>query len=522
MQLLCKMSRWVPCLILMVALPAEAFLSPEHEWVSNRALCVVESYVERKSDAGGRAKDALEILRMFQGAEGRASYGELVSYPDYSARPDQIIDTSKTGAERINSEHVKKQLDSITTGVGEVRRNSHHFRRKALRVFHSEHERAVSIAALTAMTRDPTDRLVDALALNAYADHFLEDALAPGHMTDEADDRSHMQNNRAHDIGNHGGRQFEVARDTWDDLLGILPPNEQPHAQKGGSTSLEDGRTMVLAHCFSGHEGLGQVGLHGPELIDMIGDGELYGKKSGINPEHVDQALLMVLAVARSIRDVIDSYIDAKPVNSYANRECLSPGQIHPDGACFFDGPESAPRSWGPPASFAGFALGRFRSQARPWHEPLHWPEFAMNFELQRLNSTSRVMMSPEFRFNLPLQAKPLALSWGMGYSYVGFVSGYDGHGPDLRMYADLKSWSTFLAAEAGYRFYDRNGRSESAPRFAGKLGFGNGVLSAYFAVSYETELTRSGKRSDFSTFGLGVSAAFSLTEFRDFVAERR
>jgi len=260
----------------------------------------------------------------------------------------------------------------------------------------------------------------------------------------------------------------------------------------------------------------------------------VYGMRDGVAHDQIEQGLFMTLAVARSIRDVIDTFVTQKQSNFFGNRVCAgdesqTKGAIPndykeaPDARprCYFVGKEMVGPDDARRQSFAGFALGTYNSDPRPWYEPLKCPEIGIGFELQRILSTSRVMVSPEVRFNLPLGSDALAFSWGPGFSFVGWADNYNGYGPDIHFYMDIKSWSTFFAVDSGYRFY--NGEvSDHTPRVAGRLGFGNGVFSAYFGVGYDAAIIDGRFRHDGTTFGLGISASVSSTEIADLVRDRR
>jgi len=187
-------------------------------------MCLVADYLERSAnaaqDTNPRRVVAHRVVQGFQMRAAGATYGEISMYPDYVGVSNDLLHTSQQGLWRIDSRAIREHPFLI--GIGEVRRNSHHFRLEAFEEFHSLHDDAVVRAWAASLTIDPQeqeDALVDAIALNAFADHFLEDALAPGHMTDDAHGRSHMQNDRAHDLGNSEGRTFRVPGDVLAELV---------------------------------------------------------------------------------------------------------------------------------------------------------------------------------------------------------------------------------------------------------------------------------------------------------------
>ena len=508
-------------LLELLSSPALAFLRHEHEWVSDKALCLVIHDLEREKGPSSRRARAIEVLRGLQGHECHASYAQITSYPDDVTHDEALVDTTKSGLHRIHTIEVQNAATDFLAKIGEVRINSHHFRLEALQKFHTDHAESVALALQAGITEDD-DLFVDAIARNAFADHFLQDALAPGHMTDDARDKSHMQNNRLHDLANYQGRRLRVRTEVLNELL----------SQLGDDSAA---RKDALEDCFSQAElqiveqadfyGDGEDAA-GPACVVMRGDGELYGPEMGLNDELAEQGLLMTLLLARSIRDPVDTFVDETPTNFFDNQQCKTDDDRELLRCYYVD--EERPQATGDRAcetgqSFAGFEGGQYESIARPWYEPLLWPEVGVGFELQRIRSASRLQLSPELRFNLPLGLAPesLAFTWAVGGSYVGWAQDYDGYGPDLHLYMDIKPWSTFAALDLGYRFYAGQGTSGSRPRGSARVGLTNGVLSGFFSFGYDSTIEGGRLRDDSSTFGLGVSANVSLTELRHLFHDR-
>jgi hypothetical protein len=513
----------IALVILGTASTARAFVRPEHEWFSRRAVCLVLAKLEREGpDESGRQVQAIAALSaMSEGSDDSTDYGQLVAYADYVTFPNDMVDTSQIGAARISSGHVRRRISDTVAVYSELLRNPHHFRLLGLSQFHIWHDTAVNRALEYAGEGREADPLWDALAYNAYADHFLEDFFAPGHMAQEPDGLSHMGNLRVHDTENWTGRDFEPGRGAGG-LLGVvlgLTPDE---------------RAESVARCFPDEDGITLTHVEDSlavVILHMKGDDQVYRSDEGVLEGRERQAAFVALTIARSILDVVQSYIDTIPYNSFPNRRCPAlplegdPGQSSgPPIDCYFVIDESLEAPY-----FAGNRFGSYRSDPDAARSGWIWPSLGGMMELQRIDGTSRWQTSLEFIFDLPSRkifallgqteewSRHYSLEIGAGYSYVnkGALDGgntYDGHGPDLRLYLRAKQLYMFAAAEVGWRFYHGRGQNTNNFRVAGKMGFGNGIFWAYGSVARDKRLTSTGSSWDATMIGFGVSTTIPTT----------
>ncbi len=509
---------------------ASAFVSEEHGWISRRAICIARVHLERTAgEPTRREQQAIEVLAVLsEGNDDLPDYGDLVAYPDYVTFPNEMLDTSRTGRARIAALHVRGRVGDRIANYSELLHNPHHFRLLGVSQFHLWHEIAVARAVDVAAKAQESDPLFDALAYNAYADHFLEDFFAPGHMTREPDGVSHMGNLRIHDTDNWAGRSFQPAERTAA-LLGAVI----------GSTPEE--RDEIVSRCFSPKDGITTADLEAAtssRAIRLQGDNQLYREKDGIQQGRKRQAVFVALVVSRSILDVVESYTRSERQNTFPNRRCRSAEEgsaatAFPSGDCYFvvDENEDNP-------SFAGMGIGRYLSEPDAARVPWVWPTLGLSTELQETDGTSRWQSSLEVLFDLPLEpalrgvgieselTQHLSAELGAGYSYVNkgaFESGddYHGHGPDLRVYVRAKQLYMFVSGEVGWRWYGGLGKNTNNFRAAGRLGFGNGIFWAYGTIGRDSRPTSSGSEDDALIAGFGVEMTIPSTRVLGWAAGR-
>jgi len=508
--------------ILETATPASAFVRPEHEWFSRRALCLVLAKLERDGpDEAGRQPLAVAALRaLSEGSERPTDYGLLVAYADYVTFPNDMVDTSASGAARISSGHVRRRISDTVAVYSELLRNPHHFRQLGLSQYHIWHDTAVDRALEYAREGREADPIWDALAYNAYADHFLEDFFAPGHMTRSPDEISHMGNLRIHDTENWTGREFVPGRGAGGLLGAVL-----------GDTQEE--RVAAVLRCFPPEDGITPADVEDALAVvslHMKGDNQVYREDEGVLEGRERQAAFVVLTIARSILDVTQSFIDAIPYNSFPNRSCPAlpldqdSGVPGPPIDCYFAVDEVEENTY-----FAGTRVGSYLSDPDAARAPWVWPSLGGSTEIQRIDGTSRWATGVELLFDLPTRdlfglfgqtgewIRHYSFELGTGYTYVnkGALEGdtsYNGHGPDLRLYLRMKQLYMFASTEFGWRFYHGRGQSTNNYRVGGRVGFGNGIFWAYGSIARDKRITNNGASWDTSTIGFGVAVTVPST----------
>src|SRR5262245_57657302 len=184
---------------------AHAFESDEHRWISNAAACIAirslrADYPKPENSSPDSPAARFEtVLTKLNGETGLLSvsggtgsvitYGDISVSADFSRSPSLIFDPDGS----LSSTEIGKN-SFLLYGAGETLHNPHHFRFSGLVEYVNWHEHAVLLAerAKRGGPRAPRD-LEKALALSAYADHFLEDSFAPGHAVPIDTAGSHVE-----------------------------------------------------------------------------------------------------------------------------------------------------------------------------------------------------------------------------------------------------------------------------------------------------------------------------------------
>jgi hypothetical protein len=485
--------------------PATAFSTSEHEWISNRAFCMAERMAPPLS---AEKREVLRVIREESDACGKtrvtANYGQLVAFADFSKRPEEAMTFRGKGVDRINYCQMEDNRTVLFRAMREVLVNEHHFGLSALREFHNKHQVAIERAA----GGTPED-LLDALVLNAYADHLLEDTLAPGHMTETAGDKSHMENLRLHERDNERGRNFELNRGFWKTYAAALQGSgrleEVLRCFHSGEEPVRDWIRALVIHSKPDEP------EHKPSYtpIRMEGDGDLLDDDI-VEPDTVPQAGIMVLLVARSVLDVLEASSKDETKNTFENRSCTA--DTDGQGACYFVEPGKQ--------LFAGFSAGAYRDEHLNTAEKTWFPVLGMFAEMQRIKGTSRVQFSGETIIAidwkppgwLPWRLDDFRLEVAGGYSAVTRASGHGGHGPDLRLYLRNKGIHTFIALDLGYRYYSGDGEEARGMKIGGRIGFGNGLFWGFAGVARDLMIEDGRSSSDNTVWSLGVAATLAPT----------
>jgi hypothetical protein len=292
---------------------AHAFDYAAHCRMSNRALRLAAIRVQRALPPGDPRHDSLGVLRRVSREsaclESRRTrtfaYGEWVAQVDWATSPADFFVTPVEGAANtwawsdtvpVDAIHAMANLPLQDFRV--LHENSEHFGATALYSFQLWHRFAIDQAR--------AGNLNTALVYQAFADHYLEDLFAPGHvfsprrgLNDVLAGGIHNRYNRegAYYRPEHTGELAVYLADTTgvgDELL----PDFGSVAQGCFRRLRRDGRPAGgepsgLRACVDALEG-GEIAMYGDNQLERSPEQELY----------------VTLVIARSVDDVLQAWVD--------------------------------------------------------------------------------------------------------------------------------------------------------------------------------------------------------------------
>ena len=324
-----------------------------------------------------------------------------------------------------------------------------------------------------------------ALVLNAYAEHFLHDHLAPGHIRTPRRNFHHAPSMAMHDLFNMMGADY------------------RPRRTEQLTALLEYGVPAELLERLAIHEDSLPARFRAMEEngIVLFGDGELHIS--------VDQELFMMFLSARSVLDVFESFATGRVVNSYSQyswHSYVSDGdQVTAPQADMAYGTYE----WSPPSDLQFIpVLGVFAGPQAFYSKDGH--------------STSRRVVG----------LQTLVLGWpgdewahfsngrGSFIPQAGVTIGWDvvvdrrlsGHGPAGRLVFPIRDVDTQLSLLVGRRWYnDGDDLHATGWHVGGMIEMGLGLASVGIGVEHDARIVGSEKVSGVSAFSQ-LSVGWPLT----------
>lgn len=321
-------------LFTMLAAPHSfAFESWEHDLLGQMSLLVSSNYCNGKYRGNETNRNEMEKmnrilgefgsgLRNVKGEASKVTYGKIDMLVDYMKDPEEMYphdrttpEDEKTGSPQARSwptdgascnlPYLETLADDDLSMYNATHEDQNHFQWWALFSYRLWHLQAVETAR--------AGNLWGALLASAYADHFLQDFFAPGHLLSPRDNRaSDIYSLMLHDEYNSSGMWYIVG--SGGDLLELVSSElsmvegnkltvtvRDAEGKHPYSADLDAGSLLeLLSHAKNESQ---------PEEVLCYGDGEL--KK---NPQQVP---LMVTYCARSIADVLESYLLRRQINHF-------------------------------------------------------------------------------------------------------------------------------------------------------------------------------------------------------------
>jgi len=174
-----------------------------------------------------------------------------------------------------------------------MKENAEHFGARALLAFALNHEEATELAA--------RGKLGTALVMNAFADHYLEDHFAPGHIYTPRYGLNDMMAVGMHDHYNRVGAWYEPTE--VEALAALFSGVDLTAGVPGFASLVRDAcGQSTAADCINAWRG---------QRIRLLGDDQLY-----LNPV---AEVYITLVIARSDLDVIEAYLrgDASAADAF-------------------------------------------------------------------------------------------------------------------------------------------------------------------------------------------------------------
>jgi hypothetical protein len=326
-----KTSRLLGCALLLLAGGASAFAfgGREHESLGNIAVAANAAFYgdenKYKDDKTpydpARVREAVAMLEKFRSGvkpeeplkEGEkpkrwVTYGTVARLVDYMADPYDLFYVRKAhggwpvNLEETNTYFLENLPDSILALAHAAHSNQHHFQGRALHTYWLWHRLAVEAAS--------NGNLWGALLINAYADHFLQDSFAPGHLISPRDRNSQdLYALMVHDSVNNKGMGYVVTEPSALEaplkrLSALVDSGYKRFTQEEEkSLKLDAEEVRKLAARTGKGKPEFTIPCYGDDLLKM----------------HPEQIAFVSAYCIQSVRDVVVSYLTKKPDNSFEN-----------------------------------------------------------------------------------------------------------------------------------------------------------------------------------------------------------
>lgn len=281
-----------------------AFEPNEHTTLSNLALRTAIA-------ARGQTEADYPEIRSLLALDPLRSFGAITALADYTNGVTDILNDPRRPSGLPQSEqdldwsHAEELRKDTFGFLQALHANSGHFQDAALTTYWHLHDRAKSLAA--------GNELFAALAIEAYADHFLQDFYAPGHVVTPRTELVGFASLALHDQANRRGLPFRFEEGAAEMLGPLVAALQRVLA----TLPAADPKQAGFALAPEDFEELGKALAPGAPPLELFGDGRLQ--------RHRAQAAFLVLATADSIAEVLESRARRAP-------------QVDRNVFCFFEG----------------------------------------------------------------------------------------------------------------------------------------------------------------------------------------
>lgn len=544
--------------LLLLPVSVRAFEEWEHEAMGSMSLIVGSNHVARlygdQPDKAGR----LQTLRAITEEFGRGlrlgtnqtdvTFGTIVRLVDYMRSPYNMTHRSDTGSgwpsntADCNLTYLRKLSGDNISLLSASHSNQDHFQGRAMFAFWFWHSQAVQQAR--------EGNLWGGLMLEAYANHFLEDLFAPGHILAPRDDNAHdIYTLALHDIYNSRGLTYVVGAPAQ---LTALVASTEALVRPG---------TLTIPPVQAGsdaprlHLGLDTVQAFSQSLMSTSAQVVCYGDHQlRKNPA---QLPLVVTYCARAVSDVLESYLQAAEVNSFKDyrwhakifpMRLLKPNIEGIDIKLGFgelsclDNPQTIGkedrRPW---LAVEGNDLTPDNTDTFPVTETLHHdgfrnPVIGLNLGVQTISLGSSAHLRALFEVETIVLGKrydflrqnwrvpewlPGQLAVTLGYSGVA-GSGEQGHGLFTRVIVPVPRLDLNVSVMAGVRYHTRDEASGWGDFEKIRAEWGLHMISLFAGVGHERFATSRGKLANGLAVEVGLSIGGPVSTFRRLIPGSR
>ncbi len=494
---------WIALLVLVQASAVHGFKAKEHRDLSNDALRLAYAHY---LSLGYPADPQMEaIVKSLEPGGSHVDYGELVRLVDHMVDPLKALERKgllegyPCKASDLDSDLLTRVLPESLAEFRALTVNDTHFGAELMLNLRFWHQAATAMAASGSVQalEEPCEagkegNLLTALVLNALADHFLEDFFAPGHIYTPRFGLHDAVAGAMHDQYNILGSKFLVDQERWKELRPLLD-----------SLSPDLSSQLNLSEAE-----LQELRTGGLGAIELRGDGDLGRERF--------QRVFILLVVARSILDVLESYAKEHQVDSFAAGIHWEPlkkvganpatGWIHGQGKIPY-GAHSTPWDY----------QGNIRFPTVLWlsvgNEMLTSDGEASSRGLVEIDSLA-AWMSP-FRASKDglLRLRSWQVGASTGYSYA-WNQRETADGPRAALILAYPLIHSQFLVEATYLHYE-NGKAHERG-----LGYGVGFQTGFSLMTLDMRVGKgyrfgdSGALQDTWAIRTGLSVAFPLLRF--------
>jgi len=286
-------------LFILFSVSVVAFEGKEHSQIGNAGFLLA---LDALGELEGIKDPCIRLMRTINTASnflstnpGSPSYGELVCSVDYVMSPFEFLLEHGVGLSQtvrswndINPDFLKGNQGIVFQKLRASHNNTAHFQDELLYMLHFYHKIAVQKAQ--------EGELFLALLFSSFSSHYLHDFFAPGHMITPRRNLPDSVSLSWHELHNEKGADFVVSPKG----LRLLPPFLKIVEKDPAKYLLGDADFKCL------HS---KVYLRGDGFLD----------------KQPDQKLLMTLAQARMVLDVLESFLSETCINHFSTYEWMAP-----------------------------------------------------------------------------------------------------------------------------------------------------------------------------------------------------